>query len=918
MVRLESLLLYSKSIVLRDAGIFEPLSPAMLDQQRFLPQTKLHPPHVGRDVLLRQRLLSTLNDAIYNHALTLVSAPAGAGKTTLLASWIQHFNAGAQVVWLRLDAEDNERFTFFSAFLAALEQRSPQLCRHARTLLNNVPDPDQRIPQIVGALLSDWIEAGIQPLIIVLDDLQTITDPLVYQGLNYLLENLPSRTHLVVLSRYEPPLALARQRALGRVADLHLEALRFTEEETRLLLKGNLRLNLSGDELNLLQHHAGGWAAGLRLFALSLQNITDPVQHSKLIHRLPQVERYIFDFLAEEVLNDQQPDLRQFLLDTCILSELTPALCEAVSGSQDTQQLLDEIYRRNLFLTSVRSSDSPAAGYRYHDLFADFLRQRLQREKPREYVQKLHRRAAKASPSSTLAIQHYLAGELWDEAAAAIITMGRQQLQQGFVQIPSHWLEALPASVRDREPWLQLFRAAADVQSGHLPDALPRLEKLLPVFSANDDVDGTIRILLGLSNAYLATGSLEQAEQVASRMPDLARTPFEMVCAYVSQLWVAYNRHQWQRVDEVLSRALDIAQLSKDRGAVQMLAQSANQELLLGGLGLERFEQYNLQVLAHFGPEGGIIEAGARLMLSGVHALRGELASARHAGLRVKQISEQLGGLSWQDVSIDIILMMVALAQADHRSIEHYVQNAFSRSTQSAPHWRQQGRYHYAQARSFWLQGRLDTLRQYYGQIPDIALPARDIDLKPVKKIISSWVARSEERYASAEKSLRTVIPLYEGTPSLLMGHPRLEIASLYLAWKQPKRALTELRPILDHLANRNMPGIILAEGHALKPLMELARKEGLQPEFVQRILAIWAEQERTQPITVPTTGATLTPREVEVLRLLTEGASNQEVARQLVISERTVKSHVTHLFAKLNVSSRTQAIACARQLRLI
>jgi LuxR family maltose regulon positive regulatory protein len=890
----------------------------MLDQQRFLPPTKLHPPHIGKDVLIRERLLSTLNEAIYTHTLTLISAPAGAGKTTLLASWIQHFNSGGHTAWLRLDAEDNERLTFFSAFLAALEQLSPRLCRHTRTLLNNVPDPDQRIRQIMGALLNDWMETGIRPLVIVLDDLQTITDPDVYQGLNYLLENLPSQTHLVVLSRYEPLLALARQRALGRVADLHLEALRFTDEEMRLLLGRNLSLNLSGDELNLLQRRTGGWAAGLRLLALSLQNLTDPTQHSNLIHRLPQFERYIFDFLAEEVLDDQQPDLRQFLLDTSILYELTPALCETVSGRKDSQQLLDDIYRRNLFLTSVSSSASPADGYRYHDLFADFLRQRLQQETSREYIQELHRRAAEASPTSALAVHHYLAGELWEEAVAAIITMGRLQLQQGFVQLPSHWLESLPSDVREGEPWLQLFIAAADIQRGHLTNALPRLERLLPMFSAKDDVDGTIRILLGLSNAYLASGNLEQADVVAKRMTDLATTPFEKICAYVSQLWVAYNRHQWSQVDQAVSQAMEIAQISKERGAVQMLAQSANQDLLLGNVGIERFEQYNMGVLAHFGPEGGVIEAGARLMLSAVYVLRGELQAAREAGLRAKEISSQLGGLGWQDVSIDVVLLMVALAQADYRAVERRVQDALALRAHSAPHLRQQGRYHYAQARSLWLQGRLDELRQFYSQIPDVALPAKDVDLKPVKTIIGSWIARSEEQYASAEESLRAMIPLYDNGYTLLMGYPRLDLASLYLAWKKPEIALKELRPALDHLVKRNLPGIILAEGNNLKPLMELALKERLQPDFVRRNLAVWTEQQRPQSITVPTTGATLTPREVEVLRLLAEGASNQEVASRLVVSERTVKSHVTHILAKLNVSSRTQAVACAHQLHLI
>jgi LuxR family maltose regulon positive regulatory protein len=633
---------------------------------------------------------------------------------------------------------------------------------------------------------------------------------------------------------------------------------------------------------------------------------------------VPQLERFIFDFLAEEVLEDQDPKLRQFLLDTSILSELTPALCEAVSARKDAQQLLDDIYRRNLFLTSAEGSTSSTTSYRYHDLFADFLRQRLQREKSQEYIQQLHRRAAETARNSTLAAQHYLAGELWEEAVALIVSIGRQQLQQGFIQIPSHWLESLPKRIREDNSWLQLFVAIANVQKGRLAEALPQLEALLPVFSANGHVDGTIRILLGLSNAYLASGNLDQAALVARQIHEVAKTPFERVCGHVGQLWVAYNRHQWAQVDQAIDKAMEIAQTSNERGAVQMLAQSANQELILGNVGMERFEQYNLQVLAQFGPEGGIIEAGARLMLSAVYAMRGQLGRARESGMRAKEISSQLGGLGWQDVSIDVVLLMVALAQADYQAVERRVQDALALRVHSVPHLRQQGRYHYARARALLLQGRLDELRQFHSQIPDVVLPAKDIDLRPVKAIIASWIARSTEQYAFAETALRTAVPFYEEGLFLLTGYPRLDLASLYLAWKKPKMALAELHPILDYLAKRDMPGILLAEGHILKPLMELALKEGLQPEFARRILTVWTEQERPQSIAVPTTGATLTPREVEVLRLLAEGASNQDVANRLVVSERTVKSHVTHILAKLNVSSRTQAVASARQLRLI
>lgn len=333
---------------------------------------------------------------------------------------------------------------------------------------------------------------------------------------------------------------------------------------------------------------------------------------------------------------------------------------------------------------------------------------------------------------------------------------------------------------------------------------------------------------------------------------------------------------------------------------------------------MNRFEDYCRFVLSRFGLEAGIIQAGTQMLLGGIHLLRGDLTLAYQAAMQAEGISQHLGGLGWLDVNLDMVLLMHGLAQGNYQAVEQRVQGGFHRMTQTNTHQIQQALYYYAWGRALWLQERLDELNQIHRRM--ISRQQEELaEMKLARAVIHSLIARSEGRYATAEETLRTVVPLHQTIRhSALTGQPRLELADLYLAWGRPDEALAELRPVLDDLARHDMPGVILQEGRKLIPLLELAVKQDVQTKFARKILMAWAELQQTQTITVPTTGETLTAREVQVLRLIATGASNRTIAEQLVISERTVKSHVTKILAKLNVSSRTEAAARVRELNLI
>jgi LuxR family maltose regulon positive regulatory protein len=325
--------------------------------------------------------------------------------------WLRD-HAPFPVAWLQLDEEDNDPAAFFMALLAAIQQLDPDFGTDWQSLLTASGDIDNAVRRLSGVLINDVLASSLRPFAIVLDDLHVIEEVAVFEALDSLLEHLPQEMHIIATSRNDPPLLpLARMRLQGRLAEFRLDELRFDHADIQSLLQDQTQLPMSEANLALLQRHTEGWIAGLRLLMLSLNRVDSDAKRGALLQRLSQVDRHIFDFLAEEVLNEQSPEMSQFLLETAILDDLTPDLCAAVTQKQSASGLLDKAFRRNLFLTQVDTEDGEHR-YRYHDLFAAFLRRQLARAASKEQIRTLHRRAAGAVSSDESAIRHYLTAEL--------------------------------------------------------------------------------------------------------------------------------------------------------------------------------------------------------------------------------------------------------------------------------------------------------------------------------------------------------------------------------------------------------------------------------------------------------------------------------------------------------------------------
>jgi LuxR family maltose regulon positive regulatory protein len=439
------------------------------DQKRdVLLATKIAIPRIRPDLLPRSHLLSRLAEATARE-LVLVSTPAGFGKTTLLASWAK--NTEKAVAWLSLDQDDNDAARFWRYVLTAVGRAGAGIGEQALSMLSA---PAQPTLKAVVTVLVNELAAQPDELVLVLDDFHLIESHAIHDSLTFLLENLPPRMHVVISSRNDPPLPLARLRARGQLAELRATDLRFTLEEAAALLRRVWELDLSEQGIAALEERTEGWVTGLQLAALSLRGASDPLQ---FIRRFTGSQRYILDYLTEEVLQGQPENVQAFLLQTSILERLNAELCEAVLGIDKTacQQILEYLERANLFLVPL---DERRSWYRYHHLFGDLLLARLQSADPEQMVE-LHRKAAAWYEQRELvneALRHALAAGETTWAARLVEQHTEEVLRRGEGETLRGWLAALPQEAVRSRPRLALAQVIAAFNAGRLQAAESLLE----------------------------------------------------------------------------------------------------------------------------------------------------------------------------------------------------------------------------------------------------------------------------------------------------------------------------------------------------------------------------------------------------------------------------------------------------------
>jgi LuxR family transcriptional regulator, maltose regulon positive regulatory protein len=870
-------------------------------------RTKFVPPVPDARIVVRPALQERLAAAVERHPLTLVAAPAGAGKTTALAQW-----AGApgrwEPAWVRLDAGDDDATMLGWALLGCLRSlRGDSAYRLEQALTQPGDTSPLRLAHVVANDLAE-VPGGV----LVLDDAHVLNDPAALSLLDLVLDALHSDNRVVVATRRELALSLPRRRGRGQVGELDFEDLQLDEVTIGQLLAR------AGDEdaaksARRIADTTGGWAAAVCLLMPRSGTGSGPVGTSTVDvgawSRLQQ-------FMLAELLDGQREEVREFLLDTAVLDELTPAACAGVTGRPDVAQLLDRLPEETLLASRIVTRDGQVA-LRYHDLFAAFLRERLAVERTDEQVRELHRRAAAATPTRE-AVQHLLDASDLDEAARKVSAIGRSQLVVGTPHLPAAWLLRFDEEIRAAHPWLDLVDGRMHIIRGRIAQARSLLERSLAGMRARGDEEGATRTALALAEASIGVGDLGAAAGVLADINTEDLSVALHANVLLARVWHAFFGLAWTPISAQLKEVCDLVLSAADPAADEVLAFGFGSHLLYADHGPAWLEQRAATLVGRLHPDGPAA-ASVYATLAGAALLRADLTSAARSLDRAAVISADFGGLGWTDLDIHRMRLGIALARGDHHVIDSLVDEATIRMGEQW-HLRQQWTlYAYARARSLWVRGREVEIRGACAPLMALAPPNGGPGEAVSEAVIEALIARADGQPAEAEHLLREAVPLQRAVRlSLVTGDPEVELASLLLAEGRGDEAIVVMGSALERLVELGAAAALVVDGPSHRPLLEFCVEQRVQPRVAADLLSAAGIASPLSPATVPATGEVLTPREREVLRFVADGASNRDIAETLFISERTVKSHMTAILRKLDATSRTRAVALARQQHLV
>lgn len=870
----------------------------------------------------RPRLIARLNAGVHRK-LTLVSAPAGFGKTTLLSAWTAQ--CGRSVTWLSLDEGDNDPVHFGAYLVAALQKVRPAVGEIAAAAFQ--APAVASAPALATSGLTQLINVlarEADPFVLVLDDYHVIRDQAVHQMLTFLLDHQPPSLHLVIATRADPPLPLARLRGRGLFNEVYQADLRFTTEEAHAFFEDLMALDLSASDVEALARRTEGWIAGLQMAAISMQGCDDAAE---FVRAFTGSHRYILDYLSEEVFRRQPQHIRAFLLQTSVLDRLCGDLCDAVFDATSlvegeptvpSRLMLEHLEHHNLFVVPL---DNERRWYRYHQLFADLLRQRLQRESP-DLMPLLHRRASQWYVQhgwTAEAVGHALASGDFAWAIDLILKVGWATFTRGEMTTVLDWIAALPDHLVREHPRVGILRAWALAKSGQLE----RVELALQTVQAGarqagaDAVPGEVAAV----RAYVAgvRGDFARAAELAQRA--FERLPEEDVFlrAIVAQnLGVAYHWNgDSRRASQTLSEAITLSraagQTYQTLTAMSILGRAYEMQGALRRA--EATYREALQLAADAGDKPVPFAGMAYVGLAGVLYERHDLAEAKRCVTEGIRLSE-LGGFVAYQVFGYTRLAQVAWAQGEGVRAMDLLQKASSLG--------QVGKYALVMALAeawrirLWIaQDKVAEAVQWAAAHPISALDgldaAREIEQAAVARVL---IARGQAE--AALDSLASLLDRSEASGQLGSVIKLLVLQALaFQALHNVDHALSSLQRALVLAEPEGYVRTFVDEGAAMACLLRAALAGGIVPNYAAHLLAICDAEAESVPAAMASLVEPLTEREVEVLRLIVAGLSNAEIADELYIAISTVKSHVNHIYGKLAVEHRAQAIVKAQDLAL-
>lgn len=939
--------------------------------KRPLLKTKFSVPQIPPEFVHRTRLTEQINRGVQG-PLTLLAAPAGFGKTILLIEWTKETNL--PVAWLTIDSDENDIGRFFSYLIVAMQSLEPQLGEEA---LNFIHSTKGNGVEVGLTLLINEIAALPKEMVLVLDDFQALEDSTILQNFDFLLKHLPHNLHIVIATRNEPALDLVFLRSKGWVVELGVDDLRFTSEEVALFFQQAMGLQFSKETVQMLEKRTEGWVTALQMIAVSMRDQDDP---SVLLAGLEGDAHYLVDFLAEEVLDRQPEDIRQFLLRSSTLDTLTGSLCEAVVNPDAKPGygtvMLNRLERANLFITAL---DEKHEWFRYHNLFVDFLRHIYAEINPSE-IPVLQKRAAlwfEKNANLEEAFRYGLATGDMKWTADLIERNIRTMIQTGEVFPLTYWIGKLPDRVIDQHPHLGLAYVWGLIASYQLDLAqywinnvqrsLDQVEKQIEPVSRMDELENAqegkdtglwnIRGALAICQSTLAllNGDLEKAAKLSKKATNYLQegNPFvNSLLALEDSLYFILSGDTQKAIDS-LRNTINIARQANNL-LVQIIAtcQLAEMQVLQGQLNKAWATLRKAQVLAT-GPDGkplplaGLVD----IEFGEIFLERDSLEEANEYLERGCQAAESL----WSISSLDGLASMAHLRQAlgDISGSQAVIAKAYNMvlSTESSQ-WDDVVVSSIA-VRMALQRGDLTAAEKWWvkGGFPDIT---GSIALESYPYHIFEYLQLTQARFflvkgqntgnahdlQRASDLLATLLIEAERFQRVTSQIEILVLQAIVLNALKDERAKNTLLRALALGEPEGFRRIYLGEGHRLSALLiqcqsaQQATGSHLPSrEFIESLLEAISRTDDGLQVAQSTvvqgsdpviTGsedaipALLSDREMEVLRLIANGKSNKEIAAQLYIALNTVKRHAYNIYRKLEVSKRTHAVSKARKIGLI
>ncbi len=881
--------------------------------------TKWHIPPVRPERVARPHLIERLN-AVLQAKLTLVSAPAGFGKTTLISEWAAA--CPCPVAWLSLDESDNDPARFSAYLIAALQPLGANI--GAAALRAGQLQP---LEQVIAHLINQ-IAAAERCVVLILDDYHLIKGQEIHAAVVFLLEHLPRNLHLVIATRADPPLPLARLRARAQLNELRQFDLRFTSEEVAAFLNRIMRLGLSPQQVAALAERTEGWIAGLQMAAVSIQG-QDKAQVTSLVQELAGSDRYIMDYLLSEVLERQPTDVQVFLLHTSILERLSGPLCDAVLGQQGrAQSTLEHLERANLFVLAL---DSRRQWYRYHRLFADLLRSRLA-DTQSDSAPQLHQRASIWFEQNGMlpeAIEHALAARDHFRAAGLIDQVAEQTVMRSELATFLRWVESLPTECVAARPALALAHAWALLMTGRWAEAirsylgegdsalasqkLAPLQALIALFEGRlpdarrlalqalqelPEGDGFLRgtATWNLSLTRLAEGDFEGARQALEGLLRMSRGRGNTVLAVMAlcSLAIVHRRQgHLQQSRAMFERALELATDQDGRWLP-----AASEPLM--GLG-ELWREWN------------DLDRASQCLAEGIErAKQWAEASSLDGYMSLARVQQARGDWQAADAALDNAMRMAA--QFDITEMDDLlvvllqIRLLLQRGQNEA-------------ARRCIRRWGLDSDLSLEETVPTTAFQDAFMRsrLEKYRNILMARLQIAQGRPAEALSLLEPLLPKLEEMRRTDLVLEALILTALAHQALDDGQAVAALGQALSLAKAGGYVRAFVDEGPSMARLLYRAAQQDICPQYAGKLLAAYPISERAA-VSAPSSELVepLSDRELEILEWVAKGLANQQIAEQLFLSLATVKWHTHNIYGKLGVHNRTQAIARARTLGIL